>query len=84
MNEHDQNSQQCRIAQEIDTYKDLLPDEADRLFCECNLVTLSEIKAQMTDLELFPELLEKLCVGSGCGSCLKNINLDELYKKLKG
>ena len=84
MNENDQNSQECCIAQEIDSYRDLLHVEPDRLFCECNLVSVSEIKAKLTGACDFPELLKKLCVGSGCGSCLKNVNLDELYKKLKG
>ncbi len=84
MNEHDRNSQPCRIAQEIDSYKDLLHDEPDRLFCECNLVSVSEIKAELDELEDFQALLHKLCVGSGCGSCMKNVDINELYKKLKG
>ncbi len=73
----------CRIAQQIDNYKDLIPEQDCGLFCECNLVSKKEIKAKLTSLEAFDDLLKELKVGSGCGSCLKDIEINQLYKKLK-
>ncbi len=74
----------CCVAQQIDSYKDLLPSLEDQLFCECNLVSESEIKEQLADFSSFEELLKNLKVGSGCRSCLKDINLKNLFNNLKG
>ncbi len=41
------------------------------LFCECHLVTVSEIVERSSLGEKAEEIQKKLRVGKGCGSCLR-------------
>lgn len=76
------------FTQSVDGYKDLLEDpyqvEAElknELFCECNFVSLSELrKIARSGTEIdFTTALEALGVGTGCGSCLKYNKVANLY-----
>ena len=59
----------------IDSMHTLLPEEKckdETIICECFLVNASDIRS-LTESEMgISEVMTKLSMGTGCGSCLKN------------
>lgn len=61
--------------QKVSTLK--LPEklEGDELVCQCNCISVEDIKEFLAKREIdLPDLTKKLGVGSGCGACLKDFS----------
>ena len=62
------------FSENLESPKELLADEI--LICECNCISVADIRSQLSSPEELSEeiLKSSLGLGSGCSSCLKSLS----------